>query len=60
MGLTNSKNYFTYTLAYKIHAVKQTQKKGVKAKDVAESLGIHPVMLYRWRQEFKNISDSHF
>ncbi len=53
MGLTKSKNYFAYTLAYKIHAVKLTHEKGVKARDVAESLGIHPVMLYRWRQEFK-------
>ena len=53
MGLTNKTNYTSYTLAYKIKAVKATRKKGVKSKDVARSLGIHPVMLYRWRQEFK-------
>jgi len=27
---------------------------GVAIKDVAESLGIHVVMLYRWRMEYKN------
>lgn len=53
MGITKKKQYDSYTLAYKIHAVKMTQKRGVKAIDVAASLGIHPVMLYRWRQEFK-------
>jgi len=53
MGLTRKNQYDSYTLAYKVHAVKMTQKKGVKAVDVATSLGIHPVMLYRWRQEFK-------
>ncbi|WP_394171469.1 transposase [Saccharospirillum alexandrii] len=40
-------------MAYKVHADKMTQKKGVRSIDVATSLGIHPVMLYRWRQEFK-------
>lgn len=53
MGLTKKRNYEGYTLAYKIHAVKLSHQKGVMARDVATSLGIHPVMLYRWRQEFK-------
>ncbi len=53
MGITKKTQYDSYTLAYKVHAVKMTQKKGVRSIDVATSLGIHPVMLYRWRQEFK-------
>lgn len=53
MGLTKKKQYDSYTLAYKVKAVKESNKKGVKAIDVASALGIHPVMLYRWRQEFK-------
>jgi len=53
MGLTKKKHYDSYTLAFKVKAVKETKKRGVKAIDVAEALGIHPVMLYRWRQEFK-------
>ncbi|BFM11309.1 hypothetical protein R50072_37030 [Simiduia litorea] len=53
MGITNKSHYDSYTLAYKINAVKLSKRKHVKAIDVAEALGIHPVMLYRWRQEFK-------
>jgi transposase len=53
MGLTRKKHYDSYTLAFKVKAVKESKKRGVKAIDVADALGIHPVMLYRWRQEFK-------
>lgn len=53
MGLTRKKHYDSYTLAFKVKAVKESKKRGVRAVDVANSLGIHPVMLYRWRQEFK-------
>jgi transposase len=53
MGLTRKKHYDSYTLAFKVKAVKESKKRGVKAIDVADAPGIHPVMLYRWRQEFK-------
>lgn len=53
MGLTRKRYYGSYTLAFKVKAVRESRKKGVMAKDVAEALGIHPVMLYRWRQEYK-------
>ena len=53
MGLTRKKHYESYSLAFKVKAVKESKKRGVKAIDVADALGIHPVMLYRWRQEFK-------
>ena len=53
MGITKKKHYDSYTLAFKVKAVTETKKKGVRAIDVAEALGIHPVMLYQWRQEFK-------
>ena len=54
MGLTKKAHYDSYTLDYKIYAVKLTYKPKVMATDVAEALGIHAVMLYRWRMEFKN------
>lgn len=54
MGQTKKRNYDRYTLAYKLQAVKLASHPDVKAKDVAESLGIHPVMLYRWQMEFRN------
>ena len=54
MGQTKKRNYDRYTLAYKLQAVKLANNPNVMAKDIAESLGIHPVMLYRWRMEYKN------
>ncbi len=54
MGQTKKRHYDRYTLAFKIQAVKLANHPGVMAKDIAESLGIHPVMLYRWRMELRN------
>ncbi|MFP1677633.1 transposase [Alloalcanivorax sp. C16-2] len=51
MGQTKKRKYDRYTLAYKIQAVALANHPDVKSKDVAESLGIHPVMLYRWQME---------
>ena len=54
MGQTKKRNYDRYTLAFKVQAVRSASHPDVKATDIAESLGIHPVMLYRWRMEYKN------
>lgn len=54
MGQTIKRNYDRYTLAFKLQAVKLADHPNVTAIDIAESLGIHPVMLYRWRMEKKN------
>ena len=54
MGQTRKRHYNRYTLEYKHQAVKLANNPNVMAKDIAESLGIHPVMLYRWRMEHKN------
>jgi transposase len=51
MGQTKKRNYDRYTLAFKLQAVKLANHPDVMSKDVAESLGIHPVMLYRWQME---------
>lgn len=53
MGQTLKRNYDRYTLAFKLQAVKSANHPNVMAKDVAESLGIHPVMLYRWQMEHR-------
>ncbi len=53
MGQTKKRNYDRYTLAYKLQAVKLANHPDVRSKDVAESLGIHPVMLYRWQMEHR-------
>lgn len=54
MGQTKKRNYDRYTLAFKLQAVKLANHPNVKSKDIAESLGLHPVMLYRWQMEHRN------
>ncbi len=54
MGQTKKRHYDRYTLAFKEQAVRLANHPNVIAMDIAESLGIHVVMLYRWRMEFKN------
>ena len=53
MGQTKKRNYDRYTLAFKLQAVRLANHPSVMAKDIAESLGIHPVMLYRWQMEHR-------
>ena len=53
MGQTRKRNYDRYTLANKLQAVKLASHPDVNAKAVAESLGIHEVMLYRWCMEYR-------
>ncbi len=53
MGQTLKRNYDRYTLVFKLQAVKLANHPSVMAKDIAESLGIHPVMLYRWQMEHR-------
>jgi len=54
MGKTIKKHYDRYTLDFKLQAIKLSDYPNITALDVAETLGIHPVMLYRWRMEKKN------
>ena len=54
MGHTKKRNYDRYTLAYKLQAVKLANHPDVMSKDVADSLGIYPAILYRWQMEYRN------
>lgn len=54
MGQTKKRHYDRYTLAFKQQAVRLADHPNVMATDIAEILGIHVVMLYRWRMEMKN------
>jgi len=51
MGQTKKRNYERYTLAFKRQTVKLANHPNVNSKDIAEGLGLHPVMLYRWQME---------
>ena len=53
MGQTKKRNYERYTLAFKHQAVKLANHPNVNSKDIAEGLGLHPVMLYRWQMEYR-------
>lgn len=54
MGQTRKRNYDRYTLDFKLQAVRMANHPDVMSKAVAQSLGIHPVMLYRWQMEARN------
>lgn len=42
-----------YAVDFKVKVVELTEKLGVEASQIAEVLGLHPVMVYRWRQEYR-------
>ena len=42
-----------YGLDFKLKAVRLTKIPGMQVQTVAASLDLHPVMLSRWRQEFR-------
>jgi len=42
-----------YNYQFKHTAVKITDHPNIQSVDVAAALGIHPIMLYRWRQEMR-------
>lgn len=42
-----------YPDEFKIKAVQLADHPDILAKDVADDLGVHPTLLYRWRKEYK-------
>jgi transposase len=54
MGQTRKRHYDRYTLDFKKMVVKLASNPSVKAKDIADTLGLHPVMVYRWQMEYRN------
>ena len=53
MPQTKKRHYDRYTLAFKQQAVRLSCHPNVTTKDIAEALGIHVVMLYRWCMEHR-------
>jgi transposase len=54
MGAAKSpKRVLHYEDSFKARAVQLSLVPGVRGKDVAESLDIHPFMLSRWRKEYR-------
>jgi transposase len=50
---TRPKKTWFYPVDFKIKAVELSLKDNVMSKDVAEALDIHPLMLCRWRKEYR-------
>ena len=42
-----------YTKEFKVKVVELTEGLDVQAIDIAGILGLHPMMVYRWRQEYR-------
>jgi len=51
--MSSKTTYGSYGDRFKATAVKLGDLPGVKALDVAQILDIHPVMLYRWKKEYR-------
>lgn len=51
---TNPRKTWFYSNEFKIRAVKLSFHPDNKVKDVAEGLGIHPMMLSRWGREYRH------
>ena len=49
----NAKKTHRYTEEFKAKAVQLSSLEGVQVQQIAESLGIHPFMLSRWRKEYR-------
>lgn len=50
---TQPKKTWFYPVDFKIKAVELSLRDDVMSKDVAEALDIHPLMLSRWRKEYR-------
>ena len=51
--MSRKTNYDRYDDRFKATAVELGNLPGVKAQSVAKILDIHPVMLYRWKKEYR-------
>ena len=50
---TRPKKTWSYTVEFKIKAVKLSHHPDIQVQAVAEALDIHPFMLSRWRKEYR-------
>lgn len=42
-----------YSPEFKVKVVELTHRLDSSSRDIANALGLHPVMVYRWRQEYR-------
>ena len=51
--ITSKKRVLEYSKEFKVMIVRLTHQLEVNAIDIAKVLNLHPIMIYRWRQEYK-------
>lgn len=51
--IISEKRVIEYAKEFKVKVVELSEGLDVKAIDIANILDLHPMMLYRWRQEFR-------
>ena len=51
--ILSSERVIEYSTEFKIRIIKLTYELDVKAIDIANVLNLHPMMIYRWRQEYR-------
>lgn len=49
-----------YTKEFKVQACELVTKEEIKVRTVAEKMGINPIMLYRWIDEYKTYGEAAF
>ncbi len=52
--MARKKKYDFYGDHFKVTAIELGALPGVKATDIAKVLDIHPIMLYRWKKEYRD------
>lgn len=51
--IKSSERVLEYAKEFKVSVVQLTEQLDVQASDIARVLNLHPMMVYRWRQEFR-------
>ena len=51
--IVSKERVLEYTQEFKVKIVQLTEMDGLQASLIAKGLGLHPVMVYRWRQEYR-------
>lgn len=51
---TKPRKTWSYSTDFKVKAVELSYQEGIQSKQVAEGLDIHPLMLSRWRKEYRD------
>lgn len=51
--ILSNERVIEYSIEFKVRVVRLTLELDVKAIDIAKILSLHPMMIYRWRQEYR-------